>query len=125
MIKEKNAPFTGTERSDKNDINTFFKRDIIIKGSVWFSLITIITIAAIFFYNNTGNAIQALNSINAVYIFFCFVMLFIDLLLGSWRNHIFMRKLKPALSQWVSFRANAANMFMGAVTPAHGGAGPA
>lgn len=52
-------------------------------------------------------------------------MLFTDLMLGSWRNHIFIRKLKPDLSHWVSFRANVANMFMGAVTPAHGGAGPA
>jgi uncharacterized protein (TIRG00374 family) len=52
-------------------------------------------------------------------------MLFIDLMLGSWRNHIYIRKLAPTVSHWVSFRANVANMFMGAVTPAHGGAGPA
>ena len=51
-------------------------------------------------------------------------MLFIDLMLGSWRNHIFIRKLNPKVSHWVSFKANVANMFMGAVTPFHGGAGP-
>jgi uncharacterized protein (TIRG00374 family) len=53
------------------------------------------------------------------------VMVFIDLMLGSWRNHIFVRKLKTGLSHWVSFKANVANMFMGAVTPFHSGAGPA
>ncbi len=126
MIKEDNEPATETELdTGQKNINTVFKKDLIIKGSIWFALITIITIAAIFFYNNTGNAIQALTSIKAVYILFCFIMLFTDLMLGSWRNHIFIRKLKPRLSHWVSFKANAANMFMGAVTPAHGGAGPA
>lgn len=109
----------------EKEIKTVFKKDLIIKGALWFALITIITIAAIFFYNNTGNAIQALKSIKPAYIFFCFTMLFTDLMLGSWRNHIFIRKLKPDLSHWVSFKANVANMFMGAVTPAHSGAGPA
>lgn len=126
MIKEDNQPVIQTEiNAGEKNSKTVFKKDIIIKGSLWFALITIITIAAIFFYDNTGNTIQALKSIRPVHIFLCFIMLFIDLMLGSWRNHIFIRKLKPGLSHWVSFKANAANMFMGAVTPAHGGAGPA
>jgi len=52
-------------------------------------------------------------------------MLIVDLMLGSWRNHIYIQKLAPKVSHWVSFRANVANMFMGAVTPAHCGARPA
>lgn len=126
MIKEDNQLVIETEiNAGGKNSKTVFRKDIIIKGSFWFTLITIITIAAIFFYNNTGNAMQALRSIKPGYIFLCFTMLFIDLMLGSWRNHIFIRKLKQGLSHWVSFKANAANMFMGAVTPAHGGAGPA
>lgn len=126
MIKEDNQPVIETEiNAGEKNSKTVFRKGIIIKGSLWFALITIITIAAIFFHNNTGNAIQALKSIKPGYIFLCFIMLFIDLMLGSWRNHIFICKLKPGLSHWVSFKANAANMFMGAVTPAHGGAGPA
>jgi uncharacterized protein (TIRG00374 family) len=126
MIKEdgqmvEQSTINGSAKNSK----AVFRKDTIIKGSLWFALITIITIAAIFFYNNTGNAIQALKSIKPKYILLCFIMLFIDLMLGSWRNHIFVRKLKPGLSHWVSFKANVANMFMGAVTPAHGGAGPA
>lgn len=124
MMKEDNQPVIEINTGQKNSKNVF-RKDIIIKGSLWFALITVITIVAIFFYNNTGNAIQALKSINLGYIFLCFIMLFTDLMLGSWRNHIFIRKLKPGLSHWVSFKANAANVFMGAVTPAHGGAGPA
>jgi uncharacterized protein (TIRG00374 family) len=102
-----------------------FNKKLIIKGSLWLALITVLTIAGIFFYNNTGQTIQALSHISYRYIVICLLMLFIDLMLGSWRNHIYIRKLNPAISQWVSFKANVANMFMGAVTPAHGGAGPA
>lgn len=112
-------------KEDKQEINKVFNKNVIVKGALWFALITVITIAGIFFYNNTGNTVKALQHISYKYIAICFVMLFVDLQLGSWRNHIYVRKLAPAVSHWVSFRANVANMFMGAVTPAHGGAGPA
>jgi uncharacterized protein (TIRG00374 family) len=112
-------------KETRQDIQSVFSKKVIIKGSLWFLLITIITIAGIFFYNNTGSTIQALSHISYGYIAICFGMLFVDLMLGSWRNHIYIRKLNSAVSHWVSFRANVANMFMGAVTPAHGGAGPA
>ncbi|WP_345948316.1 lysylphosphatidylglycerol synthase transmembrane domain-containing protein [Mucilaginibacter sp. PAMB04274] len=116
---------TQIEAEGKQEAQSVFNKKLIIKGSLWFALITVLTIAGIFFYNNTGQTIEALKHISYKYIAICLVMLFVDLMLGSWRNHIYIRKLNPAVSHWVSFRANVANMFMGAVTPAHGGAGPA
>jgi uncharacterized protein (TIRG00374 family) len=113
------------ETEGKEEVQSVFNKKLIIKGSLWFALITVLTIAGIFFYNNTGETIEALKHISYKYIAICLCMLFVDLMLGSWRNHIYIRKLNPAVSHWVSFRANVANMFMGAVTPAHGGAGPA
>jgi uncharacterized protein (TIRG00374 family) len=101
-----------------------FNKNVIYKGCLWLGLITIASIAVIFFYNHTGDTVKALSSINIRFILICLVMLFVDLMLGSWRNHIFIRKLNPEISHWVSFKANVANMFMGAVTPFHGGAGP-
>ncbi|AMR34276.1 hypothetical protein A0256_23895 [Mucilaginibacter sp. PAMC 26640] len=112
-------------KEQKQEVNRVFNKGIIIKGIVWFALITVITIAGIFFYTNTGNTLNALTHISYKYIAICFVMLAADLTMGAWRNHIYIRKLNPEVSAWVSFRANVANMFMGAVTPAHGGAGPA
>jgi uncharacterized protein (TIRG00374 family) len=44
---------------------------------------------------------------------------------GAWRYHIFIRKMMPGTSPWLCFRANLANMFMGAVTPSQSGGGPA
>jgi uncharacterized protein (TIRG00374 family) len=111
--------------ADKQEVKKVFNKNIIIKGAFWFALITVITIAGIFFYTNTGNTLNALTHISYKYIVICFLMLAVDLTLGGWRNHIYIRKLNPRVSAWVSFRANVANMFMGAVTPAHGGAGPA
>jgi uncharacterized protein (TIRG00374 family) len=110
---------------EKQEVQKVFNKKLIIKGALWFALITVVTIAGIFFYTNTGNTVKALQHISYKYIFICLIMLFGDLMMGSWRNHIYIRKLNPAVSHWVSFRANVANMFMGAVTPAHGGAGPA
>lgn len=110
---------------DQKEVKVVFSRKVIIQGSIWFALITIATLAGIFFYTNTGSAVKALSHISYKYIIICFCMLFTDLMLGSWRNHMYIRKLAPGLSHWVSFRANAANMFMGAVTPSHTGAGPA
>lgn len=102
-----------------------FNKGMIYKGGLWLCLITIASVAVVFFYNHTGDTLKALSSIKPGYILICFVMVFTDLMLGSWRNHIFIRKLNPELSHWVSFQANVANMFMGAVTPFHSGAGPA
>jgi uncharacterized protein (TIRG00374 family) len=109
----------------KNPNKHLFNRKMIIKGAMWLGLLTITSMAAVFFYSHTGDTIKALRSIKLKYILICFGMVIIDLILGGWRNHIFIRKLKPGLSQWVSFKANVANMFMGAITPFHSGAGPA
>jgi uncharacterized protein (TIRG00374 family) len=114
-----------TTTPEKQEVQKVFNKDVIIKGVFWFALITVVTIAGVFFYSNTGNTVKALSHISYKYIAICFVMIFADLMMGSWRNHIYIQKLNPAVSHWVSFRANVANMFMGAVTPAHGGAGPA
>ncbi|RFM26173.1 lysylphosphatidylglycerol synthase transmembrane domain-containing protein [Deminuibacter soli] len=101
------------------------KSQQIVRGAIVFSLITIAGIAAVFFYNNTGKTFEVLTFIKPGYLAICLCMLFIDLLLGGWRNHIFVRKIAPGISAWTSFKANTANMFMGAITPGHSGAGPA
>ena len=113
------------EVKEEKQVQPVFNKKVIMQGSLWFALITVAAIAGVFFFTHTGSAVKALSHISYKYMLLCFGMLFIDLLLGGWRNHIYIRKLAPGVSQWVSFRANVANMFMGAVTPAHSGAGPA
>lgn len=105
--------------------NSPFQKAAIIKGALWFAFISICSMAAVFFYHHTGNTIQAIRQIQWPYICICLLMLLTDLILGGWRNHIFVRKINPGIPFSTSFRANTANMFMGAITPGHGGAGPA
>ena len=120
----KQMPHEEVVETKTKAFDAVFNKNVIYKGCLWLGLITIASIAVIFFYNHTGDTVKALSSINIKFILICLVMLFVDLMLGSWRNHIFIRKLNPEISHWVSFKANVANMFMGAVTPFHGGAGP-
>jgi len=102
-----------------------FQKTAIIKGALWFAFITVISMAAVFFYHHTGNTIEAIRQIQLPFICICLCMLAIDLVLGGLRNHIFVRKINSNIPFSTSFRANTANMFMGAITPGHGGAGPA
>lgn len=105
-------------------IKQVFNKKLIFKGSLWLGLLSVASVAAVFFYSHTADTIKAISGIKLKYILLCFGLVFIDLMLGSWRNHIFIRKLKPGISHWISFKANVANMFMGAITPFHSGAGP-
>ncbi|SEB09585.1 lysylphosphatidylglycerol synthase transmembrane domain-containing protein [Pedobacter hartonius] len=128
-LQQKKEPETAVKENlpieNDNSFGSVFNKNVIYKGCLWLGLITIASVAVIFFYHHTGDTMMALTHIKLKYILICLVMVFADLMLGSWRNHIFIRKLNPELSHWVSFKANVANMFMGAVTPFHGGAGPA
>ena len=117
-------PTAAQSVDESSDFKHIFNKKVIGKGAIWLSLITVGSMAAVFFYNNTENSLSAFSRVKPVFMVLCLAMVFCDLMLGSWRNHIFIRKLYPVLSHWVSFRANVANMFMGAVTPFHSGAGP-
>lgn len=103
--------------------NVLFNPKLIKKGLFYFISISIITFVLIFLYTNTGNTLDIWKSLNLKYILICLCLVGIDLWLGGYRNHIFIKELKPGLSQWVSFRANLANFFMGSITPSQAGGG--
>lgn len=124
LLEKEEVPVKENEKPEGQNFKQRFNKKLIIKGSMWLGLLTVASVAAVFFYSHTDDTVKALSSLKLKYIIICFGMVFIDLMLGSWRNHIFIRQLKPGLSHWVSFRANVANMFMGAITPFHSGAGP-
>ncbi|MET1057009.1 MAG: lysylphosphatidylglycerol synthase transmembrane domain-containing protein [Pedobacter sp.] len=124
QYKEEVVAQKAAQPLDESGFIQGFNKRLILKGGMWLGLLTIASVAIVFFYSHTDDTIKALSSLKLKYIALCLGMVFIDLMLGSWRNHIFIRQLKPELSHWVSFKANVANMFMGAVTPFHSGAGP-
>ena len=76
---------------------------------------------------NAGGAdsLEAFYVLKPLYMMGCLVLVALDLYLGALRNHIFVKKIKPGTGFSLSFRANVANMFMGAITPSQGLGGPA
>ncbi len=110
---------------DLEDTGRIFNRKTIRKGIYLFLFISIAALAGIFLYSNTENSLKAFLNLKPVYLLLIFPLSFLDLWLGGLRIHVFTRKLRPGTRTWLSFRANLANIFMGAVTPSQTGGGPA
>ena len=104
--------------------NKYFNYRLIKRGILIFLGITLAAFAALFFYSNSGEAIQELKNIRFSFIALILGLVFFDWWIGGWRNTIFVRKVIPGASQRICFDANLANIFMGAVTPSQTGGGP-
>lgn len=105
-----------------NLIDTFNPK-LIKKGLFYFMAITVITMIVIFLYTNTGKTLEVWSRIQAKYIVIALIIVALDLFLGAYRNHIFVKEFKPGTSLKVATKANLANIFMGAVTPSQSGGG--
>lgn len=110
-------------KENKLDIQKVFNRNTIRKGIIWFFSISIVALVGIFLYTNTGDTLKVWSGLKIEFFLIGIFLVFMDLYIGAWRNHIFVRKFHPGKSQWISFRANLANIFMGAVTPSQSGGG--
>lgn len=121
MIKNQSAA------SEHTNIGTekVFSKKKIYKGLTYFVIFTITGLAIIFFYTNTPQTMKSLRYLKAHFICIAIVLSFLDMWLGAMRYHIFVRKIKPGTTPWLCFRANLANIFIGAVTPSQSGGGPA
>jgi len=102
-----------------------FRSKNIRRGVLYFVILTIAGLAALFYITHTPQTLEALHHLEARFFFIAMALSIVDLSLGTWRYHILVRKLKPGVTPWVCFRANLANIFMGAITPSQTGGGPA
>ncbi len=102
-----------------------FDKAKIRKGLIIFILLSVTALTAIFLKTHTGDTLSALKNFNLGYLAVVLVLSSIDMCLGAFRNHIYFMKLVPDMKFMVSFRANLANIFMGAVTPSQSAGGPA
>ncbi|MEN8208001.1 MAG: flippase-like domain-containing protein [Candidatus Fermentibacteria bacterium] len=102
-----------------------FDKAKIRKGLIVFILLSVTALTAIFLKTHTGDTLNALKNFNPGYLAVVLILSSIDMCLGAFRNHIFFMKLVPEMKFMVSFRANLANIFMGAVTPSQSAGGPA
>ncbi|MBN1996502.1 flippase-like domain-containing protein [candidate division KSB1 bacterium] len=101
-----------------------FYRKKILTGIRWFIFFTIIGITVIFYLTGTSETWHVLRDFRSIYLFWSLLLFTADLLLGALRIYIFLYEKYPR-SFWSCFRANLANIFMGAATPFKTGGGPA
>lgn len=102
-----------------------FNPKIIRRGIVLFVGTTLLTVAGIFFYTDGTKNLEIWNDIDLKYLLIGLLFIVVDLYIGGLRNHIFVKEFVHGISQWVSIKANLANIFMGAMTPSQSGGGPA
>jgi len=107
------------------NIKEVFNPLVIKRGIFIFIVISLVALIGIFLYTNTGKTVEVWSQVNPLYLLLGLVFIFNDIYIGGLRNHIFMREFVPGISQWISVKANLANIFMGAVTPSQSGGGPA
>lgn len=110
---------------EAQDIRRIFNRKTIVRGMLLFLVITVAVMTGLFLYANTGATLSALRDLHPVFVLIILPLVFLDLILGALRVHVFVRKLDRSARLRLSFRANLGNIFMGAVTPSQTGGGPA
>lgn len=124
MNKIRHKPVT-TEQREQPDIKKAFSIKTIRKGIIYFLLLSLTSFTILFFYNNTTEVAQVLKNLSPSYFLLALLMAGLDLWIGGFRNHIFAARYQSGISKWVCFKANLANIFLGAVTPSQSGGGPA
>ncbi len=102
-----------------------FTRQHLRKGFIVFLLLTVSGLTIVFFATQTPETLKTFHHLNGRFFWIAIALAVLDMLVGGWRNHIFVRKVKEGASPWLSVRANLANVFLGAVTPASSGGGAA
>jgi len=110
--------------SQKPIKNKYFNYKMIRRGALIFFAITLIAFTILFLSKNSKDSLNALLNFKIEYLLLIFALVLFDWWIGSWRNHIFVRKVLDNPPQKICFKANLANIFMGAVTPSQTGGGP-
>jgi uncharacterized protein (TIRG00374 family) len=98
----------------------------IFKGLKIFLLLTLSSLAIIFFTKSTPESLKAIVEFKKEYLILALLLSGMDFFLGGLRIYIFFTKnILKKVSLWNCCRANLANMFVAAVTPTQTGGGPA
>ena len=118
---------TSQERDVRADaeVKTPFHHRKIRKGAIYFVICTVAGLTALYLMTQTPQTVEALVHMDARFFFVAVALAVVDACINAARYHLFLRRIKPGVPLWVSFRAHWANIFMGAVTPSQTAGGPA
>jgi uncharacterized protein (TIRG00374 family) len=102
-----------------------FRRTTLVRGLVWFLVLTVAGLAVLFAFTFHGDAARVLQRVSPAFLLLALGGAVVDLLVGAVRYQIFLRRIRPGTSLWLPVRADLANRFVSAVTPSQTGGGPA
>ncbi len=88
-----------------------------------FVVLTIIGASVVFYATGTSQTFQALKHFRPAFFVYAFLLILVDLLSGSMRIYIFVRKIHSGKTFRACFEANLANIFFAAATPFQTGGG--
>lgn len=95
------------------------------RGICYFAMFTVVGLAILFYTTSTPQTLSAFTRLDYRYFILATLLVVVDILLGAWRNHVLVQKIKPGVKLWLCLKAQLANEFGSAVTPGQGGGGPA
>lgn len=93
------------------------------KGITTFLIITLATLAGLFYIDETGKSFQAFRDFSKFYASIILLFVFSDYLLGGLRIYLYSREINKEVSFRDCFNANLGNIFLGTVTPMQTGGG--
>ncbi len=102
-----------------------FSRARILRGLGLFGALTLAGLAILVALTGGREALLAVRNLSLGFMGLAFLLAVVELLLGTYRYHIFLRQVKPGVPFRLALRAQLANRFAAAITPSQTGGGPA
>jgi uncharacterized protein (TIRG00374 family) len=100
-------------------------RKRIRRGLQIFIVLSISSLIAIFLMTHSHMSVEALRNIKPLWLFCTVPFIILDWLAGGYRILLFSRVFHPQIRFKTCVKANLANYFLGSITPAQTGGGPA
>ena len=95
----------------------FLSRKNVARGALFFLLCTFAGLFLSFLWGDTQNIKQVFREMQVEMLLGACLCMFADWVFGALRFHIFIRKVKPDIRFWDSFRANLATLCVSCITP--------
>ena len=95
----------------------FLSRKNVARGTLLFLLCTFAGLFLSFLWGDTQNIKQVFREMQIEMLLGACLCMFADWVFGALRFHIFIRKVKPDIRFWDSFRANLATLCVSCITP--------
>ncbi len=111
--------------ADTGTGHTAFQRSSIRRGLQLFAALSILGLMVLFYVSRPSGVLEPLRRLRFQYVALALGLSTVDWLGGGLRLYNFVRHLSKKIGYWACVRANLGNIFMGAVTPAQTGGGPA